>query len=198
VKVFISYAHTDLEMVERLLAHLRPLETSGQVSGVWIDRSLRAGECWSDAIAQAIRGSDVFILCLTPNYVASQYLYEVELPAMRQRLAAGGLILPVVLTPCAWYLVSEEFQAAPDRRGRVVPVSEWGHGNEGYEAAVRQISDAIDVHFNGKPAAKPERTEKTTVRLPELSYAGTGRLSDEAIDRMVNVAFPSRTPGNDG
>jgi hypothetical protein len=67
VRVFISYARADAEVVEALRKDLEDLEVA-----IWFDRRLRGGEDWWNTILGQIRGSEVFVLVLSPASLGSE------------------------------------------------------------------------------------------------------------------------------
>lgn len=51
--VFVSYSHNDVEYLDRLLVHLKPLEKAGLLE-LWVDTRLRAGDKWKGEIEKAL------------------------------------------------------------------------------------------------------------------------------------------------
>ncbi|HXN38671.1 MAG TPA: toll/interleukin-1 receptor domain-containing protein [Solirubrobacteraceae bacterium] len=93
---FLSYAHADTVLVERLIdllrprcANLRELEL-----GSWWDQRILAGEYWEQEVATAMDAADFGLFCISPSFLASRYVTEVELPAF---LPAARAIIPVGL-----------------------------------------------------------------------------------------------------
>ena len=86
--VFISYSRKDQEFVTKLASDLNE-----KVAGVWFDQSdIQAGQKWRDQIAEGIRNCKAFILVLSPDSAASQYVQmEINLA-----LEANKQIIPVV------------------------------------------------------------------------------------------------------
>jgi hypothetical protein len=92
----LSYAHEDTVLVERFLAPMRPrCSTLRELElDTWWDRRILVGEGWRAEIARALETADFGLLALTPSFLASPYVIEVELPAL---LAGEKLIFPVGL-----------------------------------------------------------------------------------------------------
>lgn len=97
---FVSYSHSDVECLERLQVHIRPLEKEGVID-VWSDLKISAGEKWMHEIETALNRAVVAILLISADFLASEFIVENELPPI---LAAaenkGTKILPVILKPC--------------------------------------------------------------------------------------------------
>jgi TIR domain len=57
-KVFISYSHKDAAWKERVLKHLRVLESAGEFT-VWDDQRIKAGDAWLPEIEAAMSSAQV-------------------------------------------------------------------------------------------------------------------------------------------
>ncbi|HYG48755.1 MAG TPA: toll/interleukin-1 receptor domain-containing protein [Allosphingosinicella sp.] len=146
---FISYSHEDYRLFRRLKRHLKPLETLLKIS-FWADERIEAGERWNDSIARAIADASMHLLLFTPDFCASDYIFEIELPAIQRKYAAGDLVLPVVARRCMWQPFVSALQAVPSRGGRLLPICEWKPQDSGLDAARDQLARAICGHL-GKP-----------------------------------------------
>ena len=91
-KIFISYAHAvenETGWVKRIVIHLDGLKHSTPVN-VWTDASIEPGERWTEEIEQAISRSRVAILILTPEFLASSFIRDAELPPLLEAADADG------------------------------------------------------------------------------------------------------------
>lgn len=115
-KVFISYAHEDREWLERVQTHLSVLNRLGIDVHLWDDTQIKAGMRWRDEIEKGLSAAKVAILLISTEFLASDFVNKVELPALlRAAEADGALILPVILKPCLYTRHSlSEFQAIND------------------------------------------------------------------------------------
>src|SRR5262249_38690205 len=87
------------------------------------------------------------VLLTSPDFIASDYIYNKEIPAIQIRRKAGALIFPVILKRCAWQMIAGVLQAVPTVDGRVRPIHDWRRHNDGFDHARDQISTAIKRHF---------------------------------------------------
>jgi hypothetical protein len=102
-RIFISYSHRDREWRDRLLTHLSVLKQEGLIA--WSDEELRPGDDWPSELREKIDGSDIAVLLLSANFLASGFISEKEMPALLERRNAGATkLLPLVVTPCSWEL----------------------------------------------------------------------------------------------
>lgn len=123
-KVFISYAHQDAKYLTELNVFLRRLERERLVDSmrdVWMDTDIHAGEIWEEGIRKAITEARVAVLLLSQAYLASPFIWNVELPLILGAAEHGGLrVLPVVVGPCT-------FRETPSlARLQAINDPEWG------------------------------------------------------------------------
>ncbi|MBF0293965.1 MAG: toll/interleukin-1 receptor domain-containing protein [Magnetococcales bacterium] len=102
LKVFICYAHEDMEHKKRLLTHLAQLERAGVVQA-WHDGVIEVGMAWNPAILDALEKCHVAIFLLSPAFLASRFINEEEVPRLLKRCHNREiLILPVMVYTCSW------------------------------------------------------------------------------------------------
>lgn len=98
--VFVSYARADSAYLSRVLVHLRPLERSGRID-LWHDGKLVPGKPWRPELDRAVRSASVAVLIVSANFMASDFIYESELPPLVRRAREEGVIIfPVVFGHC--------------------------------------------------------------------------------------------------
>lgn len=85
-------------------------------------------------------------------FLASNYIFDYELPAINGKYIAGDLVIPVIAQRCCWQPFVSALQAAPSSlSGRLVPINEWRPTDSGFDAAREQVMDAIQAHFHIAP-----------------------------------------------
>lgn len=95
---FLSYASADRAHVDRFLDIMGPrcLTLRDVTIELWRDRAIVAGERWEEEIMSALERADFGLLCVSPSFLASPYVADVELP----RLMTGDRIaIPFALEP---------------------------------------------------------------------------------------------------
>jgi hypothetical protein len=149
---FISYSHDDHRLFREFQTHLRSVERGFGID-FWADRRISAGYHWDDEIRQRIEAAETFILLISAAFLASDYIWNQELPAIKSRRAAAGrvLVLPVVLKPCYWQLVGSARQAVPTFDGTLKPIAEWHPQSNGHDQARVAIADSIQAFYGVPP-----------------------------------------------
>jgi len=102
VSVFISYSPRDEAWKNLLLAHLHLYEKQG-VLEVQESGEIQGGTVWSQEIETQIKSADIAILLVSSDFLASDFIVNVELPAFFSRYENDGIaIYPILLTPSPW------------------------------------------------------------------------------------------------
>jgi len=103
VRVFASWASVDGPVAQSfwaLLGEALAIDATYDFD-VWsFDRALCVGERWDEEIRDALGRAHLGILALTPAFLNSRYIQDVELPAfVGGEAAPGRWVVPVLLKP---------------------------------------------------------------------------------------------------
>lgn len=81
--VFISYSHKDKKWFEALKTHLFPIVNNDEsLLQVWDDKRINVGDNWDEEIKKAINQTKIAVLLVSPNFLASRYIKDNELPPL--------------------------------------------------------------------------------------------------------------------
>lgn len=167
-KLFFSYSHVDEALRNQLEVHLSALKRQGLI-GTWHDRRITAGTPVGDAIDRNLNASQVILLLVSSDFIASDYCYECEMARAMERHERGDArVIPVILRPCDWHdLPFGKLLAAP-RDGK--PITTWPNIDEAFLDVERAIKGAVkELGEKHKLAAETPVTALTKSAVPPKS-----------------------------
>lgn len=114
-KLFISYSSKNTEFMKRFVTHLEPLKRRGDID-YWHDRKIEPGTKWDDSIKKEMELSDMVIFLLSPDFIATDYIFDVEIPqALKQFTTQSSKLFFIELQPCSWdKTILADYQQATD------------------------------------------------------------------------------------
>ena len=141
IPTFLSYAHTDEAYKDAFLQHLTGLKKAKLE--LWQDRQLISGEEWDTTIKTQLEKSQLILFLVSPAFMSSTYIAEVELAAsMQRKQQKGGVeILPIMLRPTdIENSVLEKFQFLPKN---AKPVTTWDNEDTAWLDVVKGIKKVL-------------------------------------------------------
>ncbi len=102
LKVFVMFDSADTSKKERLDAQLSPLRR-GELIQSWDEHQIRAGEERAAEIDRNLSEADIILLLVTPNFFASDEIYENQLKkALKRHDEKQAVVIPVLMANCLW------------------------------------------------------------------------------------------------
>ena len=93
VEVFYSCAEADAPLLDRLENHLSVLRQEGLIT-TWHKRQIAAGEDWQRELDRRLRTASLVLVLISPDFLASDYLYGVELQQGDHAKKGAGAAIP--------------------------------------------------------------------------------------------------------
>lgn len=141
VRVFISYAHEDEELRQRLESHLASLRRQAAID-VWTDRQIVAGQQWAEEIDDRIELAEMVLLLVSADFLASDYCYGKEMVRALERHSEGTTtVIPIMLKPVDWEGAPFRHVAALPTDAR--PLTSWPTLDEGLANVAKGIRAAV-------------------------------------------------------
>lgn len=171
VRIFVSYSHLDGDARARLETHLAPLKRERVET--WFDGGLDAGDKLDTGIARALRDAHVFVALLSPDYLASNYCWNIEYRRAMNRRARGTMrVVAVVLRPCDWKSTQAAgFKLLPED-GR--EVTRWRSADDAFlnvAQGIRRVVAAVRKEMSAPPPKRPARSKPAARAKPPTAAA---------------------------
>ncbi|MFG5384466.1 toll/interleukin-1 receptor domain-containing protein [Yoonia sp. R2-816] len=179
MRAFISYSHHDNAALERLHVHLKNLTRDGHIE-TWYDRDILAGSELDAEIERELEAANLFLLMVSPDFIASDYCVEREMKRALERHAAGNArVVPIIVDECDWKAMGElrQLKAVPTD-GKAI--SEWTNPNTAYLNVVQELRRIIEAER--APAATAKTAPEPVAARPAMTRYRAKREFDE-IDR---------------
>ncbi len=191
LEVFYSYSHKDEELRLRLETHLALLQRNGLILP-WNDRCIGAGDEWANQIDEHLRSAQIILLLVSPDFLASNYCFDIEMKAALERHAKQrAIVIPIVLRPCDWSGAPFAGLQALPRDAKAVTL--WPNEDEAFAEIAKAIRETV-VRFQQPavaPAAPAPLADQATPRARVLDAAmPTHIVKDRATELLVLIRLP--------
>ena len=114
-RVFLCYAREDEKLLNQLRKHLKALQRQQYIEP-WYDRDINAGSDWKKDIDEHLKIADIILLLVSPDFMASDYCYGVEVEkAMERHNNEEAIVIPIILRHTYWNgALFGDLQALPE------------------------------------------------------------------------------------
>ena len=195
--VFISYCRVDHEWKERVSTFMQSMRRHGHFDySTWDDGEIKISDDWKNQIFDSINQAKVAILLISPDFLASRFINDVEVPHILERKETNGLIVvPVIVRPSPWEIVPwlSSIQLHPANGDAL------SKGNE-HEIENNLKELILEVHRLVQQPDQPatsdgDQSKSAAIARAEQKYAFIGdkgvrelvkaRLNDDVIDTLL-------------
>ena len=208
IRVFCSFADEDQRLQKKLEKALMSLERQGKVF-IWDKYKVQPGQESRREIENQLKEADLILLLISPDFIASNDCYGVELARARKRQTDGkARIAYIHLRPCVWNgLPFSKLQALP-RNGK--PVTRWTNPDEAFKQIVQEIETIVqEIRQYGHGFIEPLQMKQTSSirteeeRIPTTTpranatkrrSRASGRTAQRTLQDIRGVATHARYP----
>jgi len=197
VKIFFCYAHEDEQLLNKLKSHLIPLQRQGLID-IWHDGDIKAGTEWEQQIKEQLDTADIILLLVSPDFMASDYCYGIEMKRALERHNRGeGHVIPIILRPVYhWQGVFGKLQVLPKDAIPVIHPN-WHDIDHALHSVMEGIYKAIeDLTISSPIEFSIQQGDITSfdADVLALKYAQEFFLTDGAIaDLLGKVGIATET-----
>ncbi|MCB2185519.1 MAG: toll/interleukin-1 receptor domain-containing protein [Deltaproteobacteria bacterium] len=192
VKLFFSYSHEDEDLRNKLETHLALLKREKLLS-VWHDRRITAGSEFDTEISSNLESSDIILLLVSADFIASEYCYNREMTrAIQKHQDGSAVVIPVILRPCDWTSAPFGHLMATPKDGKAVLM--FANQDEAFSIIVKDIRAA--ANSLQKPATNSSAGPLGTISRINGSLPARSsnlrikkRFSDLERDDFLNHSF---------
>ena len=192
--IFVSYSHADRDWLARLQIHLAPY-VRGERLDLWDDTKIAPGADWAAEIDRALGNARVAVLLVSPEFLASEFVARVELPAILRRVGSDLTVVWIPIRASAYEATPlKDFQAAHDP-GRPLSSLPRHKQDEAMVAITRHIAAAVDINAVGNAFRIIDDFEPQVNAFvagspePEAPVVHSWRA--EQVERSIRLVEPS-------
>ncbi len=139
VKLFYSYSHQDEILRDKLETNLKLLQRQNVISG-WHDRKIGIGKEWENAIDENLKTSNIILLLVSADFLASDYCFDTEVKiAMERHKKQEAVVIPISLRPCDTN--GSDFMKLQGLPKDFKPVTKWDNQDEAFTDIARGIRE---------------------------------------------------------
>ncbi len=125
-----------------------------ELSQYWVDTAIKPGQLWKEEIEKALARAKVAVLLVSPDFLASRFIYENELPPLLEANKTEGLaIIWVPVESCHYTRTAiAQYQAAHDP---AKPLSDMNRAkwNKALVEVVKKIETVAPLLSSSPPAS---------------------------------------------
>ncbi|MBX2929212.1 MAG: TIR domain-containing protein, partial [Saprospiraceae bacterium] len=141
LKVFISYSKSDEIHKKALLTHLEPLQRNEHLI-TWDDTRILPGEDWNARIRQEISSADIVLALLSPDALATDYIWGHEIEKAVEQSASGkSTVIPVIVRPCDWGSSPLGRLSGLPRKAK--PITSFVNTDEAWQEVIEGIREVV-------------------------------------------------------
>jgi predicted helicase len=180
IPLFYSFAHEDDALRKLLDTHLTLLKRQGVISK-WDEQDITAGNPRAETIKKQLAAARIILVLISPDFMASDYCYGVEMQEALHRHAMGtARVIPILLRPCDWEDAPFNMLQVLPRNAK--PVVLWDNTDMAFTEIAKEIRKVAN-ELNGNVAAIPTGTQTTSKK--------TGAKRGEEVGKRHMLSAPA-------
>jgi tetratricopeptide (TPR) repeat protein len=168
----------------------------------WHDRRIIAGQEWDGQIDKHLESADVILLLVSPDFLASDYCYDMEVKRAMERHDTGeARVIPIILRYC------DGWQSAPFGKLQALPknarpVKDWPDRDKafadvaaGIRRAVEELRTSDGVTLQDTESEKQNPATSAAIPLPPV-FGFVKRRDEQGqdiVERLKKELAPGRS-----
>jgi hypothetical protein len=140
INVFYSYAREDEKFINELEKQLSILKRLGVIT-TWHDRKINPGDLWEERIDEHLESSQIILLMVSADFVASDYCWEKEMvKALQLHELQKAVVIPIVLREVA-FLEKTPFGKLQMLPKDAKPIAQWERADEAWAEIAKWLGN---------------------------------------------------------
>jgi len=189
IKLFFSYSHADEQLRNELEKHLSLLKREGTIS-TWHDRCIAAGGHIDQEISEELEASQIILLLISSDFIASDYCYEREMMrALEKDQEGSAVVIPVILRSCDWHKAPFGKLKAVPTDGK--PITMYSNHDDALTIVTKEIRAlAESFSVSGHTELDKARAASTSTRgIRSSNLRIKKKFSDYEKDQYLELSF---------
>lgn len=173
--VFFSYCHADEALRDQLEKQLAMLKRQGVIE-TWHDRRIGAGQEIDAAIDDHINSDEIILLLVSPDFIASDYCYNIEMKrAMERHQSKEAIVIPVILRACDWHHAPFGKLLGTPQDGK--PITQWPDRDEAFLQVAKEVRKAAERWTSARSPQLATERHGAAMMSPALQAVPSGPRS---------------------
>lgn len=155
LKIIISFVREDRDLKDELLKHLTFLRHKN--IDIWSANDIRPGEDPRMRFQQELERSDIALLLISADYIASEHVKTIELTSIFEQKERGLRVVPILGRPCIWESDPRIAHAKPlPENGLAISLHEKGARDRVFKDVAERVKEIVDYCRNELQQAPDE------------------------------------------
>jgi hypothetical protein len=181
--VFFSYSHCDEALRDQLEKQLAMLKRQGVID-TWHDRRIGAGQEVDQVIDERMSSDEIILLLISPDFIASDYCYDIEMKRALERHNEGSaIVIPVILRACDWHPAPFGKLNASPPDGK--PITQWPDKDEAFLHVARAVRAAAERLSPGHKSVQVKAMQDALVQ----TFEGSTKPAQARAIRSSNLGL---------
>lgn len=195
LQFFISYSHTNMRLKEKLITSLKALEYDFHINSFWHDGEISAGKNIDKEILKQLNKSDIILLLISSEFLASYYCIEVELKKAIARMKKQEcMVIPIILSECviADNMPFSKLKRLPLDGHPICSRKFFQNQSVGCSAVVRDLRVYLKKEFPNAVIKKKRKTvsKNNTKDCAYIELYKDGKLQRIEVTETLILSFP--------
>ena len=192
VRIFLVFDRKDRRFRDDMITQLAVLRRNGKIDD-WHEYEVYPGSDWQSVDNERLNQANIILLFVTPDFIASDYCYDVQMQQALARHNAGEAhVIPILFLPTLWRdLPFAHLQGLPlTEQKEIKAVSEWRSKYTAYVEIIKGIQRVIEkISSSDTSSLPPESPEEPPAKKPSPARGTRRFIYNGHSAYLIDVAW---------